>query len=97
MTTVFPVYQGAPTQSDACGRLVYRSVNTKVGRIAELFVEIEQNGWTVLVPCRRVNRCTDPTGVYILADGSVWSSSETAPQPIVAEVVRTGNGEACKG
>ena len=86
---IFPVYRhGVHT----CGRLIYRSVQTQFGRIAELFVEVEHQGWTVLVPCRRVNRRTDPAGVYILADGSVWTSPEPVPQPIVAEVVRMGAG-----
>jgi hypothetical protein len=93
--SIFPVYRHGV---HICGRLIYRSVQTQFGRIAELFVEIEHQGWTMLVPCRRVNRQADPEGVYILADGSVWTSPETAPQPIVAEVVRVpGNGEAYKG
>ena len=53
-----------------------------------IFAEISHRGVTALVPCRRINRVTDPHAVYILEDGSLWLGNATHPQQtIIAEVL----------
>ena len=86
------VYPIMGHDAQICGRLVYRSVNPVSRNKAEIFMEVHHQGWVVLVPCRRVNRITDPQGVYILEDGSVWMNADEAPHPVVAELIRVDEG-----
>ena len=57
----------------------------------ELLVKIQQGSLHALVPCRRVTRATDPHGVYILEDGTLWTTADpVASSPVMAEVLRLG-------
>lgn len=60
----------------------------------DLYVEIPWHGIVALVPCRRVNRATDPVGVYVGEDGSVYRSMVPADAHIWAQVVQPSHTPA---
>ena len=83
--TLVPVLADGQT----VGTLVLRQAPTR-NRV-ELLVKIQQGSLHALVPCRRVNRATDPHGVYILEDGTLWTTADpVASSPVMAEVLRLG-------
>lgn len=57
-------------------------------RQEEWYAELIYDDLPVLVPCRRVNRESDPYGIYILDDGSIWRSAWPRAGSIMGEVIR---------
>lgn len=54
----------------------------------EFALEVAVDGAQTLLPCRRVNRITDPYGVYIAEDGRIWCAwTGMAPKAVQAQVV----------
>lgn len=87
---LIPIFEG--DLSAQVGTMRYRSRYVESQMI---FAEITRSGVTALVPCRRLNRITDPCGVYILADGSLWMSTTESPHaPVVAELIRAQEGSS---
>jgi hypothetical protein len=69
------------------GETVARVIVRGDGALPELVVAVDWAGITVYVPCRRVNRITDPQRYYIAADGTLYQSAALeVPPPVWAEV-----------
>jgi hypothetical protein len=59
----------------------------------DCLIHVTVCGVPTLLAARRVNRWTDPTHIYVCADGSLWRSDHPPTVPVTAELVAAGVGE----